>query len=74
MKRGGTEDARMERHNLLWLAYPVTEAMVKSQLMLQMRVMSGSTAMQQQRSVSMSVSHITTKDHMDSPSWTVIYN
>jgi hypothetical protein len=41
--------------------------MVKSQPVLLLRAMSGSVAMQQHQSVSMSVAHITTKGHVDFP-------
>ena len=41
--------------------------MEKSQPILPLRVLSGSIDMQQQQSVLMSITHITTKDHTDVP-------
>lgn len=43
------------------------EALVKSQSMLLLRAMSGSVTMYPQGSVSVSVAHITTKDHAEVP-------
>lgn len=60
----------MERE---WPA-PPPEAMVESQPVLLLKAMSGSVAMQQQGAVSMSVAHITTKDHMDALVWAVSWD
>lgn len=45
----------------------IPEAMVKSQSILPLRVMSWSIGIQQQKSVLMSIPHITTKDQIDIP-------
>lgn len=41
------------------------DAMINSQLLLHVRAISGSMGTQQQESLSMSIAHITTKDHVD---------
>lgn len=62
MKRGSGRDVMVARKEQ---PVPPPEAMVKSQLMLPLRVISESIAMQQEGPVLMSVVHIATKDHAD---------
>ena len=44
-------------------------AIMKSQPELQLKAMSGSVAVEQQKSVSISMAHITPREHGDTPSW-----
>jgi hypothetical protein len=62
-------DSRMERSRLLWVASPAIWVMVRSQPELLQRAMSESVAMQQQGSVSMSIAHIITREHVDVLCW-----
>jgi hypothetical protein len=53
---------------------PPPEAMMKSQPVLLLKAMSGSMALQQQGAVSISVAHITTKDHANALVWPVSWD
>lgn len=62
MRRNRTVGARVQRKPVL-----PPESTMKFQLMLQLKAMSVTMAMQQKGSVSMSVAHISIRDHEDVP-------
>lgn len=62
MKRRGTGDLRVERNSLMRIACPATWGHGEVQLVLLLRTVPGSMAMQQQESVSMMVALVDVRD------------
>lgn len=69
MKKSRTRDTMAVRNSVMWETCTATQTMVVFGPMLLQRAMSVSMTLPKQGSVSLSVAHVTTKDHEDIPPW-----